>query len=77
MVMTMIMKMQTTDRAVRTNPLELISKLRTHLEKAIEIARERRALARLDDRMLRDIGLTEEQADREVRRAVWDYPINR
>ena len=35
-------------------------------------ARERRALARLDDRMLQDIGITREQARREVLRPFWD-----
>jgi uncharacterized protein YjiS (DUF1127 family) len=31
-----------------------------------ELARQRRALARLDDRLLRDVGLTREQVDREI-----------
>ena len=35
-------------------------------------ARERRALARLDDRLLQDIGLTREQAEQEVMRPFWD-----
>jgi uncharacterized protein YjiS (DUF1127 family) len=33
-----------------------------------ELARQRRALARLDDRLLMDVGLTREQANREIDR---------
>jgi len=36
--------------------------------------RERRALARLDARLLADIGLTEEDAAREAARPFWDLP---
>jgi uncharacterized protein YjiS (DUF1127 family) len=36
------------------------------------IARERRHLEALDDRQLRDIGLTRHQAMREARRHFWD-----
>jgi uncharacterized protein YjiS (DUF1127 family) len=32
---------------------------------------QRRALAELDDRMLRDIGLTRSQAEREIRKPFW------
>jgi uncharacterized protein YjiS (DUF1127 family) len=38
------------------------------------LARQRRHLAELDDAMLRDIGLTREQALREARRPRWDAP---
>ena len=34
-------------------------------------ARQRRALARLDDRLLRDIGLTRHQAERAARKPFW------
>jgi uncharacterized protein YjiS (DUF1127 family) len=37
-------------------------------------ARERRGLARLDDHLLRDIGVTRQEADREATRPVWDVP---
>ncbi len=37
-----------------------------------ETARQRRALSRLDDRMLNDIGLTREQVTRELGRPFWD-----
>jgi uncharacterized protein YjiS (DUF1127 family) len=37
----------------------------------LERYRQRRALARLDDRLLRDIGMTREQARRETRKPFW------
>jgi len=37
-----------------------------------ETARQRRALARLDDRMLNDIGLSRDQIFRELERPFWD-----
>jgi len=40
---------------------------------AIAVRRQRRSLARLDARMLCDIGLTRNDALREMRRAVWDF----
>ncbi|NDW44821.1 DUF1127 domain-containing protein [Ruegeria sp. PrR005] len=36
--------------------------------------RQRRALARLDDRALDDIGVSRAQAEAEARRSVWDAP---
>ena len=39
---------------------------------AMEVARERRELARLDATLLRDIGLTREGAMREASRGFWD-----
>ncbi len=36
--------------------------------------RQRRKLANLDARMLRDIGLNRDLADREARRKPWDVP---
>lgn len=36
--------------------------------------RQRRALARLDDRALDDIGVNRAQAEAEARRPVWDAP---
>jgi uncharacterized protein YjiS (DUF1127 family) len=36
--------------------------------------RQRHTLARLDDHMLRDIGLTPEQAQSEATRPFWDVP---
>lgn len=37
-------------------------------------AAERRALADLDDRMLRDIGLSDQSRRREMARPFWDIP---
>jgi len=42
------------------------------LARAHERARQRRALARLDDRLLHDVGLTREQACAEAQRPFWD-----
>ncbi|PTQ75496.1 DUF1127 domain-containing protein [Celeribacter persicus] len=41
---------------------------------AREIARQRRALAALDDALLDDIGLTREEVRAESQRPVWDAP---
>jgi uncharacterized protein YjiS (DUF1127 family) len=38
------------------------------------LRRSREQLARLDDHLLRDIGLTRAQAEREARRPRWDAP---
>lgn len=38
------------------------------------VARQRRELGRLDNRMLKDIGLTREQAQAEAARPFWDLP---
>jgi uncharacterized protein YjiS (DUF1127 family) len=40
----------------------------------VELRRQRRALAALDDLRLRDIGLTREEAKAEARRPIWDAP---
>ena len=46
------------------------------LLQAAELQRSRRALARLDDHLLRDIGLTRAEAEAEVRRGTWDAPLH-
>lgn len=38
---------------------------------------ERRALSQLDERLLRDIGLSEGEAAREAARPFWDIPVGR
>lgn len=38
------------------------------------IAEERRRLASLDERMLRDVGLNRDQVDEEIACAFWDCP---
>jgi len=39
--------------------------------------RQRRALAALDAAALKDIGLTERDVHREIRRPIWDLPAQR
>ena len=51
-----------------------LSRLLSALPRLITMHRERRALLRLDDHLLRDIGLTRETALREAARPVWDAP---
>lgn len=64
-------------------PVGLAGRLRARTRRAIRgvvaalverrrLARERRRLAELDDRQLRDIGLTRAEAAREARRHFWD-----
>ncbi|WP_108662364.1 DUF1127 domain-containing protein [Acuticoccus kandeliae] len=43
----------------------------------LDIWSERRALDRLDDRLLEDIGVARAEAARESARAPWDAPIER
>lgn len=42
----------------------------------ISLYRQRRALARLDDHALDDIGVTRDVAEKEARRPFWDFPAN-
>ena len=44
---------------------------------AWQVARERRALAQLDERTLADLGISDVDAAREAGRPVWDLPANR
>jgi uncharacterized protein YjiS (DUF1127 family) len=44
------------------------------IERAYGTWRQRCALARLDDRRLRDVGLTEAEAWAEANRPFWDLP---
>ena len=41
---------------------------------AMSLKRQRRSLAELDDRALKDIGVTRSEADIEVGRYIWDAP---
>lgn len=47
---------------------------RVPLWRYLSLQRQRRALARLDPRLLRDIGLTEDAARAEAARRFWDAP---
>ena len=44
------------------------------LGRLLAVTKQRRRLADLDDHLLRDIGLTREQANQEAKRRVWDVP---
>jgi uncharacterized protein YjiS (DUF1127 family) len=44
------------------------------LRQMLAVAQSRRALRRLDDHLLRDIGLTRHEAESEATRAPWDAP---
>lgn len=41
-----------------------------------DLYRQRRSLASLDDHMLRDLGMTRDQAQHEADRPVWDAPAH-
>ncbi|MBV0913887.1 DUF1127 domain-containing protein [Rhodobacteraceae bacterium ASV31] len=45
-----------------------------YLGAALHTYRQRRALARLDDAALRDIGLSQAEAATESSRPIWDVP---
>jgi uncharacterized protein YjiS (DUF1127 family) len=53
---------------------ELIDRLTRLLRAGPALARQRRALARLDDHLLRDIGIDPREAWSEAVRPVWDVP---
>lgn len=53
-----------------------LARLPSRLLAAQALARSRRSLGRLDDHILRDIGLTREQAESEALRAAWDAPMH-
>ncbi|MEM9319257.1 MAG: DUF1127 domain-containing protein [Pseudomonadota bacterium] len=48
--------------------------LAAQVVKVFDLWRQRRALSQLDDRLLRDVGLTQEQAKAEIKRPIWDAP---
>ncbi|MEM9060724.1 MAG: DUF1127 domain-containing protein [Pseudomonadota bacterium] len=49
----------------------------TNFWKAIMVARERRALREMPESVLKDIGLTRAEAEREAARPFWDLPYGR
>ncbi|WP_171101859.1 DUF1127 domain-containing protein [Ruegeria sp. HKCCD7255] len=42
----------------------------------LSLARQRRALAHLDEHALEDIGVTRDEACKEAKRPIWDVPDN-
>ena len=53
-----------------------LARLAARLLAAEALARSRRRLGRLDDHILRDIGLTRDQAESEAQRPIWDAPLH-
>ncbi len=45
------------------------------IERWMEVARQRQRLAALDDRTLKDIGISRATAQSEARRPFWDLPV--
>ena len=64
------MALTTATHTCRPTPTSRPSAIRT----AFAVWRQRRALERLDDRALSDIGLSRAEAHREARRSIWDAP---
>ena len=54
-----------------------ISQLFLKIEQALQVRRERRLLAGLSDGMLKDVGLSRADVQRESGRALWDVPSDR
>lgn len=65
-----------TSRAISATRLHRLIRLQNWpgLVQLSALARSRKGLARLDDHLLRDIGLTRDQADAESIRPIWDVP---
>ncbi|RMH51121.1 MAG: DUF1127 domain-containing protein [Alphaproteobacteria bacterium] len=59
-----------TPPAARPRPAHLLARLFAW----IDVASQRRRLAELDERMLRDIGISREAARAEAARPFWDLP---
>lgn len=52
----------------------LLGRIRCRLRRWQELQRQRGQLARLDERTLRDIGISHHEARQEARRWFWDEP---
>ncbi len=62
-------------RTATCQPRRRVSLL-THVITAFGVARQRHQLRNLDDRQLRDVGITRAQAMKEASKAPWDAPQN-
>jgi uncharacterized protein YjiS (DUF1127 family) len=51
--------------------LKILHRFRTDYRLAIERYRQRKQLMEMDDRQLKDIGITPEQAEQEARKPIW------
>ena len=72
------MKAITMDRSLATPATRPGRRLRLlhRLFQMQALFRQRATLAQLDDHLLRDIGLTPEEAQAEARRPLWDVPAH-
>jgi uncharacterized protein YjiS (DUF1127 family) len=52
-------------------PASLVSRLWSRFLEMQELRRQRRALARLENHLLDDIGLTRDDVERELARSIW------
>ena len=57
-------------------PSSSLSRLFRRLATAVALGRQRARLSDLDPHILRDIGLSADEAEAEARRSVWDVPPN-
>jgi uncharacterized protein YjiS (DUF1127 family) len=71
--MAQVLSQHTCDTRVETPTRFVLDTVRAWLT----VWSERRALERLDERMLRDIGLDEGEARMEAARPLWDVPQHR
>lgn len=61
----------------RTHPTaRLLPSRRADLSTLVSLYRQRRALGKLDDAALNDIGISRSEAQAEAKRAPWDVPTN-
>lgn len=58
-----------------SQPSNWLNSAASMLRRWLELSRQRRVLAQLDERMLRDIGIDRLDAVRESRRPFWDDPL--
>ncbi|MEM7774635.1 MAG: DUF1127 domain-containing protein [Pseudomonadota bacterium] len=65
---------QSTDTSNHTSPAKQLSKAFQWVRYALQIRRERQSLAALDERILKDIGLSKSMAFRESTRGFFDTP---
>lgn len=56
--------------------LRFLRDLPARLEILATHSRSRKGLMRLDDHLLRDIGVTREEAQAEASRPIWDAPLH-
>ena len=74
----MTTRSRTTKSALRAlwsaSARRLVDLLGQTLGQSLSTHRQRRALTRLDDHLLRDIGITRDQAEAEANTPLWDAP---